>query len=236
MKLVKDFFKGLTLAFLVIAIGLFFLPFAKISFTSVSSITVRGFELLVGAEKTIPGFADPLSVFKSGWFMVGFFFAVISAVVSGFGFRKKGAGFAPAVLSLITGITMLVLVLGKSAQYVDIGSLTQAGVTGVTMTIFAVLSCVALFAAVLSQSVAIIVADRIAVLESNGKKKSIPKRVVRFALDYKNELKKITWPTMRTVAKNTVVVIVVSLLIGAFIWLLDWGLAELLQLILGVEL
>ena len=49
----------------------------------------------------------------------------------------------------------------------------------------------------------------------------------------KSEIKKIVWPGLREVIKNTVVVLVISLMVGAFIWLVDWGLGTLMKLIGG---
>lgn len=54
----------------------------------------------------------------------------------------------------------------------------------------------------------------------------------KFFRDIVSETKKITWPTGKTVFNNTIVVIVSVLVVGAFIWALDAGLAFLLKLIL----
>ncbi len=54
----------------------------------------------------------------------------------------------------------------------------------------------------------------------------------KFFRDIVSETKKITWPTGKTVLNNTIVVIVSVLVVGAFIWALDAGLAYLLKLIL----
>ncbi len=54
----------------------------------------------------------------------------------------------------------------------------------------------------------------------------------KFFRDIVSETKKITWPSGKTVLNNTIVVIVSVLVVGAFIWALDAGLAYLLKLIL----
>ena len=43
---------------------------------------------------------------------------------------------------------------------------------------------------------------------------------------------KIVWPGPRSVVKNTLIVLAVCLLVGAFIWLLDWGLGSLVKWII----
>ena len=59
-------------------------------------------------------------------------------------------------------------------------------------------------------------------------------RVKKFWRDYKSEFKKIVWPGIRDVAKNTLIVLILSALVGVFIWLLDWGLGLLMQLISSI--
>lgn len=45
------------------------------------------------------------------------------------------------------------------------------------------------------------------------------------------ELQKVTWPTRKETYKNTTVVIAISLLIGVFIGIIDYPLAQLIQLL-----
>ncbi|MBQ8267761.1 MAG: preprotein translocase subunit SecE [Clostridia bacterium] len=58
-------------------------------------------------------------------------------------------------------------------------------------------------------------------------------RVIGFLKDYKSEIKKIVWPGIKDVAKNTAIVLIMCLIVGAFIWLLDLGIGKLIELILG---
>ncbi|MCI8359938.1 MAG: preprotein translocase subunit SecE [Clostridiales bacterium] len=81
---------------------------------------------------------------------------------------------------------------------------------------------------------ALLIADHISVLESRGAKKTIPQRVKQFFREYKSEIKKIVWPGPRSVVKNTLIVLVMCLIVGAFIWLLDLGLGKLLEVILKI--
>ena len=80
----------------------------------------------------------------------------------------------------------------------------------------------------------LLIDDYLEVAASKGSKLTIPKRVVRFLRDYKSEIKKIIWPGWKDVLKNTAIVLAICLVIGAFIWVVDYGLAELVKLILGV--
>ncbi len=51
--------------------------------------------------------------------------------------------------------------------------------------------------------------------------------------DMRSEMKKVVWPTKSQLVNNTIVVIVTMLVVGLFIWLLDWGLGALVSLIFG---
>ena len=73
--------------------------------------------------------------------------------------------------------------------------------------------------------------DYIEAKASNGK--TIWQKVVLFLRDNKSELKKIVWPSLHDVIKNTITVLVMCLVIGALIWVIDFGLGQLLNLILG---
>ena len=54
-----------------------------------------------------------------------------------------------------------------------------------------------------------------------AKKPNLFKRIGKWFRDIINEIKKITWPTMRQTLKNTLIVIVMVLVVGAYIWILD---------------
>ena len=48
-----------------------------------------------------------------------------------------------------------------------------------------------------------------------------PNRVLRWPKDLKGELKKVTWPSAKEVAKNVGIVIVCVLVVGVCIWVFD---------------
>jgi preprotein translocase subunit SecE len=91
---------------------------------------------------------------------------------------------------------------------------------------------IALFATFASATVQLLLADAIAVKESKGQLLPIPKRFVRFLRDYKGEITKIVWPGPKAVVKNTLIVLGMCLLFGAFVWLVDWGLGSLIGLLI----
>ena len=53
------------------------------------------------------------------------------------------------------------------------------------------------------------------------KKEKKPNRVLRWLKDLKGELKKVTWPSAKEVAKNVGIVIVCVLVVGVCIWVFD---------------
>ncbi|MGN0499460.1 MAG: preprotein translocase subunit SecE [Acutalibacteraceae bacterium] len=64
------------------------------------------------------------------------------------------------------------------------------------------------------------------------KKPNVFSRIIKYLRECKGEIKKITWPTPRTVFKNMGIVIAVIVIIGLFIFGLDRGLYALLGLIM----
>lgn len=56
-------------------------------------------------------------------------------------------------------------------------------------------------------------------------------RIGRFFKELKSEMKKVVWPTRSQVTNNTLIVIACVLLVGALIWIVDFGLGEIIQLI-----
>ena len=66
------------------------------------------------------------------------------------------------------------------------------------------------------------------------KGEAAPSKVGRFFREYKSEFKKIVWPTPRNVFKNMGITMGAIAVIGAFVVALDYGLLELLGLIMSV--
>ena len=49
-----------------------------------------------------------------------------------------------------------------------------------------------------------------------------PNRFLRWLKDLKGELKKVTWPSVKSVIKNVGVVVACVLIVGVCIWVFDW--------------
>ena len=56
----------------------------------------------------------------------------------------------------------------------------------------------------------------------------------RWFREMKSELKKVVWPTRKTVMANTGTVLLCSLLIGACIWIFDFVAVTAVQMIISV--
>lgn len=69
----------------------------------------------------------------------------------------------------------------------------------------------------------------------SSNKKGIMARIKDFFVDSKTELKKIVWPTQRTVWKNTGIVMAMIFIMGVFVAALDTGLLKLLGLVMSVS-
>ncbi|MGB7219528.1 MAG: preprotein translocase subunit SecE [Vicinamibacterales bacterium] len=58
-------------------------------------------------------------------------------------------------------------------------------------------------------------------------------RMRLFLSEVRNELRRVTWPSWNEVRATTIVVILVSLFFGIYLWLLDLGLGRLVAWIFG---
>lgn len=158
--------------------------------------------------------------------------AAVGAILSACSFKSKRCRIAAPLVNLVPGIYMLVIALSPAAMFVDKRPLPAVRVT--TYGPFVYYTAAALLLCAVVGIAAILINDRLEVLASNGAKLSIPAKVVRFFREYKSEAKKISWPNFRTVVKNTLIVLIVCAVFGAGVWLLDFGLGNLIKLIMGV--
>ncbi len=203
------------IVFAAAALVLFFVaPYATI-----------GNEGFVGAELAFGG-----GVWKSAHILFCFILTVFSLLFSALTFKTKGMRYASPVAALITAIYTLVIALSSAGKFVDARPIilekwVETAYTWVPLTISLVL-----FAGFICGVAHLFVDDLIMVRESKGKR-PILRRFIQWLRDYKSEIKKIVWPSLRDVAKNTLVVLVISAVIGIFIWLVDWGLGSLMEFI-----
>ncbi|MBQ0083905.1 MAG: preprotein translocase subunit SecE [Clostridiales bacterium] len=98
----------------------------------------------------------------------------------------------------------------------------------VSHTSFVLITTILLLLALIFSIAHLLINDYI---ECAGKKPTIPTKVVRFLKDYKSESKKIVWPSLKDVVKNTIIVLIMCAILGVVIWALDYGLSALLNLL-----
>ena len=60
-------------------------------------------------------------------------------------------------------------------------------------------------------------------------------RIIQFFRGVRVEMGKVVWPTRREAIKITVIVVAFSLVVSAFLGLLDFGMVKLLAFIAGLE-
>jgi len=59
------------------------------------------------------------------------------------------------------------------------------------------------------------------------------KRFRKFLADVRSEFKKVTWPTREHTIKETGVVLVIVAITAVFLGIIDYGLSDLVKLIIG---
>ena len=71
--------------------------------------------------------------------------------------------------------------------------------------------------------------------QPKNKKDNIFKKIGRKFKEVFSELKKVSWPSFKTVVKNTSIVLGVVLIFLVVITLMDFGLGELFKLVTGIN-
>lgn len=229
MKIINRICQILAIALSLGALVLFFTHFATITFSGGAAKFV-GAELAFGVDKKIGDVTYDMA--RSADILFCFFLTVFGAIFSIFSFKRKGLRYAAPAIALIDGVYMLVIALSKPNLFVDTRSLPDVPADGVAYGKFVLLCAIAILAFAVFAAAYLFIDDYLEVKASKGKR-TIFARVIAFFKDYKSEVKKIVWPGIRDVAKNTLVVLIMCLIVGAFIWLLDYGLGKLLEVILG---
>ena len=228
MKIVNRICQILAIILSLGALVLFFTKFATITFSGGEASFV-GAELGFGIKKTVGEASYDMA--RSADILFCFFLTAFGLIFSIFSFKSKGLRYAVPVIGLIDGIYMLVIALRKPNLFVDTRPLPD--VTKITYGKGVLLAAIALLVFAVAAAAYLFIDDYIEVKASKGAKRTIFKRVIAFFKDYKSEVKKIVWPGIKDVAKNTLIVLIMCLIVGAFIWLLDFGLGKLLEVILG---
>lgn len=236
MKTAKNLsviFKALVSVASIAVITLFFFDFIK-----VGDFGISGFQAGFGAKITMAG--EEATLYKSAWYAFAFILSAFTLVFSLVNFKKKGAKYASFGFSIAAFINMCVLYLADPiTEYFDnryaLNGEHKLAVDTISTENFFLIAFIVSAVLVVLATVSMLLSDYVEVMESNGTKITIPKRIKRFFKDYKREIKNITWPTRQTVLKNFVVVIVMCVIVGAYIWLLDLGLGSLLKFLIGLK-
>ncbi len=229
MKILKNVFSVLTVLFAVAALVMFFLPFGKVAITD-STYLER-----VGAEFAFGSGYNGSDVGKSADVLFCMILTAFTVLFAALSFKFKGTRWATVGFSAVDAVYMLVIACSHSNKFLDVQGLVSQSAIGNNTTEYVnhmpLIISIALFAVLICGAAYLLIADRIAVEESRENKLTIPQKVVKFLRDYKGELKKIVWPNFKTVLKNTGIVLIMCVLVGVFIWAVDFGLGALLDLI-----
>lgn len=228
MKAVNKICQILAVVFGLASLVLFFTNFATIT-TGENTVSLVGAALGFGSKTEVAGTTYDMA--KSADILFCFLLTAIGFVMSAFSFKSKSLRYMAPAIGLGSGIYMLVIALSDPWKFVDKRPLPE--VTGIEYTSFVLLTAIALLVFAVFAAAYLFIDDYLEVKASKGAKRTIMQRVVAFLRDYKSEVKKIVWPGIKMVLKNTLIVLIMCLLIGALIWLLDFGLGQLLELILG---
>jgi preprotein translocase subunit SecE len=231
MKTSSLCFKILTVLVSLVTLTLFFFGFASIV-TSEGTYTLTGFQVAFGSTQTYAG--TQINTYKGAWYAFAFILTALSVVFSAFFFKKKGSGYASVGFSAAAMINMIVLYCSSTGKFLDWRPFDD--VVSLNKESCFTIALIASIATFVISVVSLLVTDYVMVKESNGAKLTIPHRIANFFKDYKSEIKKVVWPSRNTVVKNTAVVLVMCAIVGIYIAVLDFGLANLIGLILGVDL
>lgn len=234
MKTVNKICYVLAAAFGLASLALFFTNFATI-YSGDTAINFVGAALGFGAKKTLAD-GTVVDMARSADILFCFFLTAIGFIVSIFAIKSQGARYFAPAIGLVSAVYMLVIALSSPWKFVDTRSTPEIpNITDVEYYgKFILLTAICLFVFAALGVAYLLIDDRVRCLE-NKNRKSIPARIVAFFRDYKSEVKKIVWPGFKDVVKNTVIVLIMCLLIGIIIWVLDFGLGNLIDFLLNIK-
>jgi len=229
MKTINRICQILAIVFGLGALVMFFVPFATVT-TGGNEVSFVAAQLGFGSKVTVGETVYDMA--KSSDILFCFLLTAIAAVMSIFSFKSKSLRYVAPALGLISAIYMLVIALSNPLSFVDKRPLPS--VSSIVYSDYVILLAIALFVFAILAIAYLMIDDYLEVLASKGEKKTICQRIGLFLRDNKSEVKKIVWPSLRDVVKNTIIVLIMCLVVGALIWAVDFGLGQLIELILGV--
>lgn len=227
MKAATMICRVITALLAVAVLAVFFFGLVQVTGPD-GTFTLSGSQLALGSKVTSDTNVE-IDFFRSSWYLFAMIFVVLGAICACCSFKWKGATVGGLVSGAVSMIMMLVFSFSKPEMYVDHRPISVTKLTHIEFTQLAAVLTICSIAFVVFSIITIFVNDYAEVLESDGAKKPLVKRFVTFIREYKSEIKKIRWPDLKTVIKNTVIVLIVCAIVGAFIWLLDFGLGNLVK-------
>ncbi len=228
MKVASIASRILTALLAVAVFVLFFFGIVEVHTAEQGAFTLNGIQMAFGTNvSSSTGVAANIEI--SAWYLFALIFVVIAAICNCVSFKWKKATVGGIVTGGIAMISLLVFNFSHVASYADVRPIAATDVHFTSLIAPVLVWCSV--AAFVMSIVTLFVNDYAEVLESNGAKKTLIKRFVSFIREYKSEIKKISWPNFKTVLKNTLIVLIVCLIVGAFIWVLDFGMSSLMKLL-----
>ncbi len=229
MKIINKICQIAAVVFGIGAIVMFFLPFVTVTADKLSDTYIAA-QMALGTKVDFAGTAYTLA--KSSKLLFVFLLTALAGVLSIFGFKKKGIRYAVSGISLFNAIFMLVVVLSSAWKFIDKRPIPN--VTALEYTPLAIVLVVVAFLFAAFAIAYLFIDDYLESKASGGTKRTILQNVIHFLRDYKSEIKKIVWPGFKEVLKNTVIVLIMCAVVGVLIWLVDFGLGNLIDWIINL--
>lgn len=230
MNAINKICRFLTLILGIGALVLFFFPFTTLTVGG-KPVDITAAQAAFGTSVSVAG--KSISLYRSSYYLLTFIltaFATVMAGVAAFTKKGKGSRVASFVSALIAGVLMLVIACSKVTKYLDYRPLTPDTASGMSYATVALITAIVILLCAVIGIIAWLVNDYLEVLASGGRL-TIRQKVVKFIREMISEIKKIVWPGPKTVFRNSVIVLVLCLLLGAFIWVVDFALGSLVNFI-----
>jgi preprotein translocase subunit SecE len=232
MKAAKYISRVVAVALGVATLVMFFFGMAQVVSESLGTVDLAGYQLAFGSS--LPGTDGSVTLYKSAYFTFTFIIAALTALFSVLSLKWwKKLSVASLVSGIVTVVMMLIFTCSSVGKYVDTRAISDVSALSYTSMFYVALALSIAF--IVFMVAAILIADYVEVMASHGAKKTIIKRLFAFLREYKSEVRKVTWPDFKSVLKNTLVVLVMCVVVGVFIWLIDWGLSQLLNFVLHIN-
>jgi len=60
-------------------------------------------------------------------------------------------------------------------------------------------------------------------------------KIIAFGQEVRREITKVSWPTQREISITTLLIFVMASVAAVFFFLVDWGVGQLIRLVLGMH-